>query len=113
MPEMRKPPPATMVNEPQIVLRHQMSHVQCRPLATNTPKDAEAEGDASERNIPLGDSYWSDLLSNAISLSNARASLVPTGCVLRDLHGDTPRSEQEGSIRVRHAVVFEFTLHFR
>jgi hypothetical protein len=50
-------------NEPMTVFRHQMSHVQCRPLATNTPKDAEAEGDASERNIPLEDSYWSDLLS--------------------------------------------------
>jgi hypothetical protein len=60
---VHQPPPAPMVNEPQIVLRHQMSHVQCRPLATNTPKDAEAKGDASERNIPLGDSYWSDLLS--------------------------------------------------
>ena len=37
-------------------------------------------------------------IASAISLSNARALLVPIGRVLRDLHGDTPRSEQETKI---------------
>jgi hypothetical protein len=46
---------------------------------------------------------------NEVSLSNARALLVPIGRVLRDLHGDTPRSGQEGPVGVRRAVVFEFT----
>jgi hypothetical protein len=38
-------------NEPMIVLRRQIAHVQRRRLARNTPKDDEAPGDVSERDL--------------------------------------------------------------